>query len=1279
MNERHDMAGAGEGPGVGASERDPHRGDVVSLRAQRVAMLATIVARVRAVGERMWALPLVALGLVIVDAAIQLPGWARAALGATVMAMALWVVVALLWPGRAGRLSVLGAARLLEDQLGLRDNALVNALQLRTALVSGDGVTAALAERVMDHGVEVVRASEGERVVDGRRAVRAWVFVLGAVAVVMVSVAAMPRVWGAGVPRYVDPFGDHPAWSPTKFRVDVSPREVLAGDDATVTVRLTGKIPEAVALVFVDGSGRELDRADMGGVLGGSLSSAEAPKRPSEYRLTLHDLREPVRFYPAAETGRGAATDIAVLDKPRVEAATLVVRAPTYTGVAPTSERVDLAEGDVKRRVLVGSVVELRVDSSVEIGDVDRSGGTATGDIDVSGRSVTQRVVARKAGEELLSLRPVSRSGLRADDAVRVALDEVADTPPRVTVRAPAGAGERAAALEGTGVPVRAIAEDDVRVASLGVEWQLKRAEERGEVSTERAALGVERPMRKRWDGQLVIDTGAIGARAGDEIDLWVEAMDNRGEAFGGAQTTRVGPIAVSVIDQKEFRRRTLERMGIDDIVGAYEDIARTAADLAKAARKAAEAAERAAKGEGSAEDAARAEQEALAKRDALMAAIEQRLVLDPLVDFDQAMRAPLEHLRDRLGDFERVGRAGESPDEAAARAERNAARADLASHEASLDLGKPAEQLRLAAQMRTELDHLDRIAKRQRALSDKLGAMRSLPAPAAVRIAEDQRKLMEETDDVCVRLDRLGDEAANELPGVAALEGAKEKLTRSRRDAQEAIEAARSAADASASNLVDAMMRAEMRDAADAALTDLYFASDPALDAAETMGNVVGQRGARLDDPDVAKAASDGRDKLRKALEAVEQIEQYLDRVRERVRRESAGRTAQRGRRWSPAAIVGALVVGIAEADGPASEGVKPSTESASIEDDFVRALETARVRLGALKVRLREAEQAMGAPLPVMGESAMDLAQRVNAGEIAETMYDAEGAMHDGDLTAARARADVAADRLEALYESATGGPSECKGGDDTPLRLIKGEPPPGSNRSTSGNGAEGGSSRSAGSSGTSAGSASGQSAGSAGGLPNALDVLSRSSGDAQGSGSGSDETQGRGSKDDPSDRAGFKREGSTPGPGAGRGGEGEGGASGHSAKGDKDARGQGGGDTDSGHSRSGSGDPRLADRARRYNERLYAEPIRTDKPIEGEGEGARTEADVIHLKGEPMGREAGLRSELARAGVSGAEVQAVFERVPPAYRDVVAAYLMRIARDEAAGEDRGSMRSP
>ena len=1269
MNDRRKSSGlGGDGPGIGALERDPHRGDLVSLRAQRVAFAASVVARVRAVGERLWMLPLVMLGLVVVDAALALPGWARATLGVMAVGMGVWIVLAFVWPGRAGRLSVLGAARLLEERLGLQDNALVNALQLRAALVSGDGVTAALAERVVDHGVDVVRASEGERVVNGRGAARAWGFVVGAVAVVAVSVPAMPRVWGAGVARYVDPFGDHPAWSATEFSVEVLPDEVLVGDDATVVVRLGGKIPESVELVFIDGDGAHIDRAEMGGVFN-EASEGEEPARAREYRMTLHDLREPVRFYPASATGRGAAVEIPVLDKPRIEAATLVVRAPEYTGVAPISERVDLVERDMRRRVLLGSTVELSVGSSVEIGEVDRSGGTVTGDIDISGRTVMQRVVTDGAGEELLSIRPVSRSGLRADHAVRMRLEVVEDMPPLVTVRAPAGAGERAAVLEGTGIPVRAMAEDDVRVASLEAEWVVHRFGEGdggGEGSVERAPLRVERPMRTRWDGQLMLDTGAMGARAGDEIELWVVGEDDRGEAFGGAQATRLGPILVSVIDQKEFKRRSLERMGIGDIVEPYEEIARGAEELARATQDAAEAAEQAAKGEASEQEAARAAQDAQAKHEALLGEVERRLASEPLVDFDESMHAALEQLHDRLGDFEAPTQSQEAAPEAAERAERNAELADLAAREAALDIKKPSERLRLAAEMRAELDRLDAIAKRQRALSDRLAGMGALDKAEATKIAAEQYGLMSETDDVCARLDALGDKAANEFPGSAALEGAELALAGARRGAQEAIEAARDAANASTSNLVDAMMRADMREAADLALTDLYFVSDPALDAIDEVSDAVKERGPRLDDPEVGRAAGDGGEKIRKALEAVGRIEEYLERVRERVTRESAGRSAQRNRRWSPAGLVGMLAMGVVGGNGEA-----PSGASLSVEDEFAQALQAARVRLGDLKARLREAQEAMSAPLPVMGGSAIELARQVNDAEIAATMYDAEWAMSEGDLTGAQERAALAADRLEALYESVTGGPSECKGTDDAPLRLLTGDPS-GSSQSGSEQGSSGSSS------GTAAGSA-GQSPGSSsggGGLPNALDVLSQSSGGQTSAGAGSGDE--RNGEKESGDRAGFKRAGSTPGSDGREGGEGEGSAKGQASKGDAGKDGQGSGDS-AGEPRDGVGDPRLADRARRFNEKLYAEPIQTEKPIEGEGEGARTEADVIHIESDPVGRERALRGMLVRSGMSGAEVDAVFERVPPAYRDVVAAYLMRIARDEASSTKSGSKGSP
>ncbi len=1268
--------------------------------------------RVRAVGERLWVLGPSALALVGLDAALALPAWARAVLGAAFAVLGLRVLVGLVWPGRAARMTAMHAARVIEQRLGLRDNAIVNALQLRTALVSGDGLTAALAERAVDHGVEVAHRVEGTRVVDGRRAARSWGMVLASVAMVGASVLAMPRVWGAGALRYVDPFGNHAPWSPTVFDVRVSPREVLVGDDALVEVRLSGRIPESIDLVFLDRAGEPIDAAEMGAVLDrsrdverGTSDDEDAPRRARRYELTLHDLREPVRFYPRGETGRGRIVEIDPLDKPRVVAAALVVRPPAYAGLPATTERVDLRPAG-ERRVLRGAEVELSVTGTVEIGRVERDGGTVTGEIDLLGTGAHQRVVADDVGAQTLAMRLVSRSGVPADDAVRVELRVVEDAPPRVWVDAPATPGERAAVLAGRAIPVEATAEDDVRVEGLDLSWRIVPLAGSGEGASREGtvALGVARPMRTRWEGALTLDSSALGVAPGDRIELWIEGRDGREEAFGGPQVTRVGPITVEVIDEAEFRRRSLERLGIDDVVGPYEDIAEAAGDLAELAREASEAARAASEGEATEAQAARAAEAVRGERDGLAREVRRRLGSEPLVDFDEEMRGALERLLERLEGFEEgpdASEGGEGGDGEAARAERNAERLDLAAREAQMDLEAPSERLRLAAQMRRELDRLDRIAKAQRVLADRLAGMDALGPEEGTRLAREQMELMAAMDRVGARLDALGDAAANELAGPEVLAGKELEVSRARGAAQEAIEDARRLADEPAATISDELLQDAMREAADLALTDLYFSTDPALDALDDLEQLAADGARRLDEPGVGETSEATREEIERALRAVEQIEALLEEARERARSFGIRKTAH-ARPPMPlgVALVAHLLGAIEQDAGGESLAVEPvEPESDLIEDRFVRALETARVRLGALKVRLREASEASGPRLPVMGQSAIDLARRVDDAEVAALMHDAEWALSEGDLARARERAALAAERLEALYERSGGDEAgQCAATEDTPLRLMDADPQQGQQGGQQSSGGPSGSSGGrSGASGSSGGASDAQGEGEAdpsgaeapgavGGLPNALDALSdaaageRSERARSGRRSG-DESQAARPADDPTDRGGFARAGVLPGSagdGDGRRGDDPGEPARDAQDGDAEGQrgsGSGAGGGDAGQARPREeGDPNLADRARRFNERLYADPVEIDRPVEGEGgaEGERIDADAIRLEGEPIGRDGRLRSLLARSGMDAAEVEAVFERVPPAYRDTVAAYLMRIARDDARKGD-------
>src|ERR1041385_6400571 len=64
--------------------------------------------------------------------------------------------------------------------------------------------------------------------------------------------------FSAVVPRYVDPFGDHPPYSPTRLKLEPAGASVDYGQSLRVSVAVSGPKPSSVSLVLQDKERREL-------------------------------------------------------------------------------------------------------------------------------------------------------------------------------------------------------------------------------------------------------------------------------------------------------------------------------------------------------------------------------------------------------------------------------------------------------------------------------------------------------------------------------------------------------------------------------------------------------------------------------------------------------------------------------------------------------------------------------------------------------------------------------------------------------------------------------------------------------------------------------------------------------------------------------------------------------------------------------------------------------------------------------------------------------------
>ncbi len=1236
----------------GASDRS---GEPIIRRLSAVRSSMRWLSRARRVGDAVWPVALCVVVLVLVDVSLPLPAVVRAGLAGAVLLLAGRVLLGFIPDRAARRASLERAARLVEERAGLEHNPLVNALQLRPVAGSASSddsagmLSAALAGRVVERGVDAVRGAEGKTIVSARPAWRAWMRAGGACALVGGLALIAPRLFGTVVPRFVDPFGDHPAYSPTEFLIRIDPERVLVGDDAKVRVELSGEIPESAEIVLLDERGGEASRVAMTPSLAAVKAGGTLDERPRQYEANLNELREPVRFFVQARTGRSASVMIEPIAEPRVTDGALTITPPTYTGWAPVSirrEMLDRTAPDAEPiTALVGSKLELWVSGTIALSGAEVEPASAA--VSASGNVARVSVLASEAREAVLSLRPLGPSGLKSAEALRASVLVRADEPPTVEVQQPGKPGAELFVLAGTDVPVIAIARDDVGLTLFEARAAVRRA---GSSAAPEAPSAL--PMNSKDGpfaagmnadaGATVVRTGAIDAKPGDVIELTIAARDGRGAEFGGAQETVIGPVHLVVLDEEEFQRRFARELDVAAVTEPYLDLvarARLLADEAESITRDARTHETSKA--DAAESMERLERERelrqrramlRAERDAIVERIERRLTLPPAVSFDEQMREPMERMKQRLGSLvsegvTQIGRETTALD---------ADRAATAHADAQNEMARPAAELASADALQRHVEDLKSIVARQKRLCDRLQGMEAADEESRRELAAMQESVRAALERATRGLDEQGKKASLDLPEGDEPKAIAQRLTDQRAEVQRALEQLRSAVNTLPQDAAGKLARSEAASATDAGITALYGAAEPVTEALRRMERAP----ASLSEPGAMQSVEPVSGGIEALLRAIEALHQQIDGVEASVPKESvswrgASRRDVNARAMSALALA---AIGMAQ-DAPVPTPMTITAPSTEVRRAVDQSLALVRLKLDRLRAESERTALRFRPLLPTMGQSAVEMSGKVRESGAEGEMLGARDLLEKGDVSAARTRAQAALAALEQLYEEAAQSGSKDAAPDqamDRKLQLTKpSKDKPGEDEQNAPPDEEQqDESKSA---------------------PDTLQQLS------QNRQAGQSESESRAMQSDeiaPEEGAAEaqnapERAGETPGeqqqqqPGEKPGEQ--------QAKNEQDAK--------------KAAEEAAGRRARFFNQQLY-EPKedgqdRAAQMADGAG-GAETQATSAGES--PADRAAAIRRAIERVGAgSGSDAAAAYAQVPPAYRSIVGQYFLKIAAEQ------------
>lgn len=297
-------------------------------------------------------------------------------------------------------------------------------------------------------------------------------------------------------------------------RIEPGTTDIAAGDKVTISAYASGKEPETIT-VYVssdDGEYWEPIRLD------------SPVERYGRWQVTLNDRQKSFDYYLVANDFKSEKYRVRVSAAPLVLEWKVEYLPPAYTGEPRRTEQ----GGDID--ALEGTLVELEVTTNVPVragsGKIDFHLGVnrPTQSLDPVAGSENRLVAKFALGEEgtyqvsfedLLGrkpqFRPVKTIRVRRDAAPVLAFVE----PTETSVEKPVGSR----------FPLRLSASDDYGLAK--VRFHLER-EQDGKVLMEEELRAGDEPLGRSRLFVIPIDLARLGVKAGETLNYWADAEDNK-------------------------------------------------------------------------------------------------------------------------------------------------------------------------------------------------------------------------------------------------------------------------------------------------------------------------------------------------------------------------------------------------------------------------------------------------------------------------------------------------------------------------------------------------------------------------------------------------------------------------------------------------------------------------------------------------------------------------------------------------------------------------------
>lgn len=208
----------------------------------------------------------------------------------------------------------LHAAAALEKHHGLAGQPLINALLLaqQQAHTNPASLTHQLQQRSLVHAANIASQADVAGSIDRRRYLFHRTRLAAVLAVCLLVALLMPRMTVTGLQRLVNPWGNHPPFSLTRFHISLPQGPIEQGSDATVDITLTGQLPATLDWVTLNTPAVHARYLPWRSAFVESQRWRLEPLSQGKYRHRLRHLDQAITFELQTDTGQSRRVTIDV-------------------------------------------------------------------------------------------------------------------------------------------------------------------------------------------------------------------------------------------------------------------------------------------------------------------------------------------------------------------------------------------------------------------------------------------------------------------------------------------------------------------------------------------------------------------------------------------------------------------------------------------------------------------------------------------------------------------------------------------------------------------------------------------------------------------------------------------------------------------------------------------------------------------------------------------------------------------------------------------------------